>query len=59
MNITQGVPRIREIINAVKAISTPIIKVTLENPLYASLSRGDGGCKCGWLVCQVEFYLPM
>eukprot|EP00668_Euglena_longa_P046630 GGOE01062315.1.p1 GENE.GGOE01062315.1~~GGOE01062315.1.p1 ORF type:complete len:1429 (-),score=496.78 GGOE01062315.1:79-4365(-) len=33
MNITQGVPRIREIINAVKAISTPIIKVTLENPL--------------------------
>ena len=32
MNITQGVPRIREIINAVKAISTPIIKVTLENP---------------------------
>jgi len=32
MNITQGVPRIREIINAVKSISTPIIKVTLENP---------------------------
>jgi DNA-directed RNA polymerase III subunit RPC1 len=32
MNITQGVPRIREIINATKAISTPLIEVKLENP---------------------------
>jgi DNA-directed RNA polymerase III subunit RPC1 len=30
MNITQGVPRIREIINATKAISTPLIEVKLE-----------------------------
>lgn len=29
MNITQGVPRIREIINATKAISTPLIEVKL------------------------------
>ena len=32
MNITQGVPRIREIINATKAISTPLIEVRLEQP---------------------------
>ncbi|KNC52211.1 DNA-directed RNA polymerase [Thecamonas trahens ATCC 50062] len=32
MNITLGVPRIREIINASKNISTPIIKAPLLNP---------------------------
>ncbi|XP_059158515.1 DNA-directed RNA polymerase III subunit RPC1-like [Physella acuta] len=31
MNITQGVPRIKEIINASKTISTPIITAQLEN----------------------------
>ena len=31
MNITLGVPRIKEIINASKKISTPIITVYLEN----------------------------
>lgn len=31
MNITQGVPRIKEIINAAKAISTPIITAPLVN----------------------------
>jgi DNA-directed RNA polymerase III subunit RPC1 len=31
MSITQGVPRIKEIINAAKKISTPIITVKLEN----------------------------
>jgi len=31
MNITQGVPRIREIINASKSISSPIISVPLVN----------------------------
>ena len=30
MNITQGVPRIKEIINASKNISTPIITAALE-----------------------------
>lgn len=32
MNITLGVPRIKEIINAAKAISTPIIKCELHTP---------------------------
>ena len=32
MSITQGVPRIKEIINAAKKISTPIVTVKLENP---------------------------
>lgn len=32
MNVTLGVPRIKEIINASKSISTPIIKCTLQNP---------------------------
>ena len=43
MNITLGVPRIKEIINASKKISTPIITVTLENdkdPEYARLVKG-------------------
>jgi DNA-directed RNA polymerase III subunit RPC1 len=31
MNITQGVPRIKEIINAAKNISTPVITATLVN----------------------------
>ncbi|KAK9494529.1 hypothetical protein V1508DRAFT_437908 [Lipomyces doorenjongii] len=31
MNVTLGVPRIKEIINAAKTISTPIIKATLVN----------------------------
>ena len=30
MNITLGVPRIKEIINASKTISTPIVSATLE-----------------------------
>ena len=30
MNITLGVPRIKEIINAAKSISTPIIEARLE-----------------------------
>ncbi|CAL3967253.1 hypothetical protein PZA11_003612 [Diplocarpon coronariae] len=32
MSITQGVPRIKEIINASKVISTPVITCPLENP---------------------------
>ncbi len=31
MNVTLGVPRIKEIINAAKTIKTPIIKVRLED----------------------------
>ncbi|KAJ3580420.1 hypothetical protein NPX13_g141 [Xylaria arbuscula] len=32
MSITQGVPRIKEIINASKSISTPVITCPLQNP---------------------------
>ncbi|KAI1724274.1 RNA polymerase rpb1, domain 5 domain-containing protein [Ditylenchus destructor] len=39
MNITQGVPRIKEIINAVKQISTPIITVALTNSNDEKLGR--------------------
>ncbi|VDP84906.1 unnamed protein product [Echinostoma caproni] len=39
MNITQGVPRMREIVNAVARIKTPLITVTLTDPFSASLAR--------------------
>lgn len=39
MNITQGVPRINEIINATKTISTPVISAELENPLVEASAR--------------------
>ena len=39
MNITLGVPRIKEIINASKKISTPIITVSLENEKDAEFAR--------------------
>lgn len=39
MNITQGVPRIKEIINASKKISTPIITAYLENDTDPEFAR--------------------
>ncbi|MCP9257334.1 DNA-directed RNA polymerase III subunit RPC1 [Dirofilaria immitis] len=39
MNITQGVPRIKEIINGVKLISTPIITAALTNEKDENLAR--------------------
>lgn len=39
MNITQGVPRIKEIINANSTVSTPIIKIELLDPYDAELAR--------------------
>ncbi|KAI3418696.1 DNA-directed RNA polymerase [Globodera pallida] len=39
MNITQGVPRIKEIINAVRSISTPIIPVALADEKDEKLAR--------------------
>ncbi|KAF6775432.1 hypothetical protein AHF37_05549 [Paragonimus kellicotti] len=39
MNITQGVPRMREIVNAAAKIKTPLITVTLTDPFSASLAR--------------------
>ena len=39
MSITQGVPRIKEIINASKAISTPVITCPLQNPRQIEAAR--------------------
>lgn len=39
MNITQGVPRIKELINANSSVSTPIIKVDLVDPYDMELAR--------------------
>ena len=39
MNITQGVPRIVEIINATKAISTPIITAEIDNNMSMEFAR--------------------
>ncbi|KAG8633988.1 DNA-directed RNA polymerase III subunit 1 isoform X3 [Manihot esculenta] len=39
MNITQGVPRIKEIINGAKKISTPIITAELENNTNVNAAR--------------------
>lgn len=39
MNITQGVPRIKELINANTTVSTPIIRVDLMNPYDGELAR--------------------
>lgn len=39
MSITLGVPRIKEIINAAKLISTPIITAMLQNPDSESAAR--------------------
>jgi DNA-directed RNA polymerase III subunit RPC1 len=39
MSITQGVPRIKEIINASKTISTPVITCPLENPNEIKAAR--------------------
>jgi len=39
MNITLGVPRIKEIINASKKISTPIVTARLTNPYDAEYAR--------------------
>lgn len=37
MNVTLGVPRIKEIINAAKNISTPIMRVSLDAALTVML----------------------
>lgn len=39
MNVTLGVPRIKEIINATEKISTPIIKAKLENESSSVAAR--------------------
>jgi DNA-directed RNA polymerase III subunit RPC1 len=44
MSITQGVPRIKEIINASKVISTPVITCPLENEKAEKAARTVKGC---------------
>ncbi|KAI1327235.1 DNA-directed RNA polymerase III subunit RPC1 [Xylariaceae sp. FL0255] len=39
MSITQGVPRIKEIINASKTISTPVITCPLQNPYSLQVAK--------------------
>jgi len=39
MNVTLGVPRIKEIINASQTISTPVLTVELENPESEAAAR--------------------
>ena len=39
MNVTLGVPRIKEIINAARKVSTPIIKAELSDPYDAGAAR--------------------
>ena len=39
MNLTQGVPRIKEIINASRKISTPLIRCVLESPYEEVAAR--------------------
>lgn len=63
MNITQGVPRIKEIINASKKISTPIITAHLENdtdPEFARRVKGRIEKTTLGEICEYieEVYLP-
>ncbi|XP_051169994.1 DNA-directed RNA polymerase III subunit RPC1 [Leptopilina boulardi] len=63
MNITQGVPRIKEIINANPKISTPIITVALEidtDPEFARRVKGRIEKTTLGEVCEYieEVYLP-
>jgi len=55
MNITQGVPRIKEIINASKTVATPIVSVALDDPHDMSSARLVKGrcerCELG-AVCR-------
>jgi len=39
MNVTMGVPRIKEIINATKEISAPLIKAPLETSYHLTIAR--------------------
>lgn len=63
MNITQGVPRIKEIINASKTISTPIVTAVLVNdsdPEYARRVKGriEKTTLSEVTECIEECYLP-
>jgi DNA-directed RNA polymerase III subunit RPC1 len=57
MNITQGVPRLKEIINASKNISTPIIKCLIDNKHdeYNNLKKKlDGNQENEYLLTKIK-----
>eukprot|EP00656_Telonema_subtile_P049966 TRINITY_DN6345_c0_g1_i4.p1 TRINITY_DN6345_c0_g1~~TRINITY_DN6345_c0_g1_i4.p1 ORF type:complete len:1476 (-),score=436.33 TRINITY_DN6345_c0_g1_i4:120-4547(-) len=57
MNVTMGVPRIKEIINAAKTVSTPIVDVSLCDPFnLQSASIVKGRIECTRLK-QVAVYI--
>jgi len=57
MNITLGVPRIKEIINASRSISTPIISAQLMNDKNADEARGVKGRVEKTLLGEVSEYI--
>jgi len=57
MNITLGVPRIKEIINAVKDISTPIITANLVNDLDVVSARAVKGRLEKTLLVDITEYI--
>jgi DNA-directed RNA polymerase III subunit RPC1 len=63
MNVTLGVPRVNEIINATKEISTPIIAAKLENEdseIAARIVKGELETTYLGDICQYikEVYKP-
>jgi hypothetical protein len=46
MNVTLGVPRIKEVINAARNISTPIMKVCARRWPRGSAGAGLGSARC-------------
>lgn len=57
MNITQGVPRVKEIINASRNISTPIITAELQQPLDQEFARRVKGRVEKTTLGEVRYYL--
>ncbi|CCE64382.1 hypothetical protein TPHA_0H01760 [Tetrapisispora phaffii CBS 4417] len=57
MNVTLGVPRIKEIINASKTISTPIIKAVLVNDSDRRAARVVKGRIEKTLLSDVAYYI--
>jgi len=57
MNVTLGVPRIKEIINASKVISTPVIEVPLQNDTDQSHARTVKGRIERTTLGQVAAYM--
>lgn len=56
MNITQGVPRINEIINCAPNIATPIITVHLQNPTLEQAIKTKGSIE-SLTLGQITHYI--